>query len=118
MSVSGSGTVNYGHVAQKDDQKIESYGLKELGWDKVPTGLNSFLCHSQNVPSGILIGNGPPDKPSDFHGLEHLVSRGPFNGKQLFNVFLIDLPTCVIRQMLQDPALMNGQIFCLHGLLI
>ncbi len=54
MSVSGSGTVNYGHVAQKDDQKIESYGLKELGWDKVPTGLNSFLCHSQNVPSGIL----------------------------------------------------------------
>lgn len=37
--MSGSGTVNYEHVAQEDDQKIESYGLKELGWDKVPTDI-------------------------------------------------------------------------------
>lgn len=36
MSVSRDGTVNYEHVAQEDDEKIESYGLKELGWDRVP----------------------------------------------------------------------------------
>ncbi len=39
MSVSRNGTVNYEHVAQEDDEKIESYGLKELGWDKVPTDI-------------------------------------------------------------------------------
>ena len=31
------GSVNYEHEAQEDDEKIASYGLKDLGWDKVPT---------------------------------------------------------------------------------
>ena len=34
-----AGQVNYSYEKQEGDEKVEAYGLKDLGWDKVPTDI-------------------------------------------------------------------------------